>query len=89
MSILVTGSNGFIGSALCNRLQAEGRDLRRAVRNPSTAVNTVAVGDLRNAKGSGVYCLLFTNSGFLSVFFCVYLRSTMLRAEGLNLCPQF
>ena len=33
MNVLVTGANGFIGSALCERLLAEGRQVRGAVRS--------------------------------------------------------
>jgi nucleoside-diphosphate-sugar epimerase len=44
--ILVTGANGFVGSALCDRLNAEGYNLRCAVRTPSPDENSIAVGDI-------------------------------------------
>lgn len=49
-AILVTGANGFVGSALCAALTARGTRLRRAVRSrPADAApddETVAVGSL-------------------------------------------
>ena len=52
--VLVTGSNGFIGSALCQRLMQEGIGLRRATRSTGetqcsthsdSAVEEIAVGE--------------------------------------------
>lgn len=37
MSILVTGGNGFVGSALCREAVARGRSVRAAVRTPGSA----------------------------------------------------
>lgn len=37
MKILVTGANGFVGSALCSRLSTEGITVHAAVRSPSSA----------------------------------------------------
>jgi nucleoside-diphosphate-sugar epimerase len=45
-NILVTGSNGFIGSALCAQLKADGNNPRCAVRSPSPDKNSIAVGDI-------------------------------------------
>lgn len=42
--ILVTGANGFVGTALCERLRRDGRPLRAATR--SGAGGTYPVGDL-------------------------------------------
>ncbi len=47
--ILVTGASGFVGSALCKRLAAEGLQVRRALRKLPTldvAADAVATGDL-------------------------------------------
>ncbi|WP_429884717.1 UDP-glucose 4-epimerase family protein [Geoalkalibacter halelectricus] len=44
--ILLTGATGFVGSGLCSRLKAEGRDIRRAVRRQSSEGDTQAVGDI-------------------------------------------
>src|SRR5690554_5548087 len=37
MKILVTGANGFVGSALCSRLSTEGITVHAAVRSLSSA----------------------------------------------------
>ena len=50
--VLVTGANGFVGTALCERLVKQGVAVRAAVRSGSTAssyppgVQTVEVGDI-------------------------------------------
>jgi len=46
--ILVTGANGFVGTALVRHLRAQGRDTRAALRRPTvpTMLDSVAVGDL-------------------------------------------
>lgn len=46
--ILVTGSNGFVGSALCATLRAQGSAVRGAVRH-GESMGTVAVGQLDRA----------------------------------------
>jgi uncharacterized protein YbjT (DUF2867 family) len=38
MKVLVTGANGFIGRALCERLLAEGWQVRGAVRSKVSGV---------------------------------------------------
>lgn len=43
--ILVTGSNGFVGRALCTALRSRGAPLRAAVRR-GAAIDEVSVGDL-------------------------------------------
>jgi nucleoside-diphosphate-sugar epimerase len=46
-TVLVTGTNGFIGRALCNVLAASGRGVRKAVRMPVPGLpDAVAVGDI-------------------------------------------
>ncbi len=42
MKVLVTGSTGLIGSALCDQLTKQGHIVVRAVRSKSTAPNTVS-----------------------------------------------
>ncbi|MCX7217267.1 MAG: NAD-dependent epimerase/dehydratase family protein [Burkholderiales bacterium] len=50
MTLLVTGANGFVGTALCRLAQARGLDVRAAVRMTcDLPVPQVAVGDI-NAK---------------------------------------
>ncbi|SDM92560.1 Nucleoside-diphosphate-sugar epimerase [Geoalkalibacter ferrihydriticus] len=44
--ILITGATGFVGRGLCSRLGSEGRDLRCALRHPSSLANAVVVGDI-------------------------------------------
>ncbi len=44
MKVLVTGSNGFVGSHLCAALEKEGVDFVRAVRNPQPGA--VAIGSI-------------------------------------------
>ena len=50
--VLVTGANGFVGAALCERLAEQGIETRAAVRtgtsarNRSLIVQTVEVGDI-------------------------------------------
>jgi UDP-glucose 4-epimerase len=50
--VLVTGANGFVGAALCKRLDEQGIEARAAVRaasparNHSPAIQTVAVSDI-------------------------------------------
>ena len=48
MTTLVTGSNGFVGKALCARLQADGQHVVRAVRyiGARNAVEEFAVGNI-------------------------------------------
>lgn len=49
MTVLVTGSCGFVGSALCARLQRDGFSVRGAARSVSAKpsdTDTVAIGDL-------------------------------------------
>lgn len=41
MKVLVTGSSGLIGSALCERLNKDGHTVIRAVRVATTQANTV------------------------------------------------
>ena len=46
-TVLVTGADGFVGSALCAALAAAGRSVRRAVRRlDSPPAGAVAVGDI-------------------------------------------
>ena len=51
MRVLVTGSGGFVGGALCRRLAADGISLRRATRNPSPS--SAATGALRDEVAVG------------------------------------
>lgn len=44
-SILVTGANGFVGRAVCDRLETTGRSVKRAVRRASRP-NEIEVGDI-------------------------------------------
>jgi nucleoside-diphosphate-sugar epimerase len=44
MKVLVTGANGFVGGHLCHTLEANGIDVRRAVRDPKP--DAVAVGSI-------------------------------------------
>jgi nucleoside-diphosphate-sugar epimerase len=46
MITLVTGANGFVGSALCSRLRREGVSLRAAVRSSRSQLDEVVVGNL-------------------------------------------
>ncbi|MDP1681014.1 MAG: SDR family oxidoreductase [Burkholderiales bacterium] len=46
MKVLVSGANGFVGSALCARLAASGVDVVPAVRSASGLPHEVAVGNL-------------------------------------------
>ena len=52
MNVLVTGANGFIGKALCERLLSDGYQVRGAVRSESqmavlpSGVEGVVVGDI-------------------------------------------
>ncbi len=50
MNVLVTGANGFIGRALCERLLAEGCQVRGAVRS---AVQMTALPSGRSRIGDG------------------------------------
>jgi len=45
-TILITGASGFVGRGLCARLTAKVRDVRCAVRNPSSTAHALAVGDI-------------------------------------------
>ncbi len=47
MKVLVTGGNGFVGSALVENLRARGHTVVAATRSP--AENAVSVGDITNA----------------------------------------
>lgn len=51
LTVLVTGANGFVGSALCPALERAGHAVRRAVRQSSipSQPNTIAVGDIGSA----------------------------------------
>jgi nucleoside-diphosphate-sugar epimerase len=55
--ILVTGANGFVGTALCRHLQAKGHPVRRALRSAPAAGTApgdwVATGDLSAAQDWG------------------------------------
>lgn len=47
--VLVTGANGFVGTALCRRLHLDGRTVRAAVRSlgqPREGDETIEVGDI-------------------------------------------
>ena len=46
MRILVTGANGFVGSALCETLQRRGFKVRKAVRSGGQDPDTVNVGSI-------------------------------------------
>jgi nucleoside-diphosphate-sugar epimerase len=43
MTVLVTGANGFVGSALCRRLLQDGTPVRAAVRSPEACSGGVSV----------------------------------------------
>ncbi|KAF0835962.1 nucleoside-diphosphate-sugar epimerase [Methylovorus glucosotrophus] len=43
MTILVTGANGFVGSALCNRLEVQGSTVRKIVRSPKQGIDITDV----------------------------------------------
>lgn len=45
LRILVTGANGFVGRALCDKLTQDGHDVRRAVRVRDGLPNTFEVND--------------------------------------------
>lgn len=49
MRVLVTGANGFVGRALCNRLQISGHSVVPAVRRASGIVGEAIVGDVEGA----------------------------------------
>lgn len=56
MTTLVTGANGFIGAALCERLRKEGVMVREGVRafNPQAyGAQTVAVGNISSETDWG------------------------------------
>lgn len=60
--ILVTGSNGFVGKALCSRLHADGLPVRAAVRL-STVAGQIGVGQLDgntdwSAALDGIVCVV-------------------------------
>lgn len=46
MTILVTGANGFVGSALCARLLRDGAAVRAAVRSQPDGVGAIAIGSI-------------------------------------------
>ncbi len=46
MPTLVTGANGFVGSALCETLRRHGRKVREAVRSGSETSDIVSVGSI-------------------------------------------
>lgn len=46
MKALVTGANGFVGSALCVRLKSEGLDLNATVRNADGSKDRMVVGEI-------------------------------------------
>jgi len=65
--ILVTGANGFVGSALVARLARDGRDVLAGVRStstvPSPGMRVVSLGDLaepgnRESLLAGVSCVV-------------------------------
>ena len=63
MRILVTGANGFIGSALCICLTKAGHEVRRAVRRDDGAFNTFEVSDVVSSDKvrealQGVECII-------------------------------
>ncbi len=45
LTVLVTGAQGFVGRALCDRLVADGYDVKRIVRS-SRDLNEVAIGEM-------------------------------------------
>lgn len=49
MTILITGANGFVGSALCENLRMDAVSIRRALRSPKSTLDedhNIAVGDI-------------------------------------------
>lgn len=46
MRVLITGANGFIGSAMCARLAGDGHEVIGAVRGPRAAEGQVPVGEI-------------------------------------------
>jgi len=62
-TVLVTGASGFVGTALCKKLGAQGHVVRRAVRMAASGPDTVAVGDIGPATDwsaalGGVDCVV-------------------------------
>ena len=45
MNVIVTGANGFVGSAVCNQLLDEGYDVYAVLRNESSDVSCLSVND--------------------------------------------
>ena len=63
MRILITGANGFVGSALCDYLKKAGHEVRRAVRVQDGLVDTVEINEstsLAKVEESlvGVECII-------------------------------
>lgn len=45
MNVIVTGANGFVGSAVCNQLLDEGYDVYAVLRNESSDITRLSVSD--------------------------------------------
>ena len=63
MRILVTGANGFVGSALCAYLTQAGHEVRRSVRKQNGLANTVEINEATSTANvrealEGVECII-------------------------------